>query len=277
MGQEGLVVSMNSRNKDDYLFVRVFGNGKKNLVAFHGYGQSGEVFKNLAASRKDITLYAFDLFYHGKSACPPPKFPLRHEQFGAIFEDFLRQTSLKRFEIAGFSMGGKYALSILSAYGARIDKLTLIAPDGIGKNFWYTAATNSAFTRRLFKIIINHPQLFFKSALLLDKFKLVDGRVRKFVIHEMNTPQKRVRVYNSWAYLRDFFVPVPDTATHLQAHNIKTELIIGKYDRIITQKTVSPLIDYLTKDSLKILNAGHSNMLQAYFESQKPDSKSSLH
>lgn len=269
MGQEGLLISTNSRDKDDYLFVRVFGKGKKNLIAFHGYGQTGEVFKNLAAHRDELSVYAFDLFYHGKSGSPPSGRPLQHKHFHAIFEAFLRQASPGRFDVAGFSMGGKYALSILPAFGHHIDKLTLVAPDGIGKNFWYTTATNSTFTRFLFKAIINHPQPFFKSALLLDKLSLVDGRVRKFVMHEMDTPEKRSRVYHSWAYLRDFFVPAQEIAAVLQAHEINTEVIIGKYDRIITQKTVGPLLRHLPEGSLKMMKSGHSNILRDYILSQK--------
>ena len=53
------------------LHFRKYGAGPRVVLAFHGYGQSEGHWRGMAAVLgPDMTLYAFDLFYHGHSKLP---------------------------------------------------------------------------------------------------------------------------------------------------------------------------------------------------------------
>lgn len=252
------------RYKDDDLFVRVVGDGKKKILAFHGYGQTGAVFHPLV--HPGSTLYAFDLFYHGKSSHPESATPLSHLSFKKLMLDFFRQTHIKKFDVVGFSMGGKYALSLVESFPEMVTKLVLIAPDGVKKNFWYRMATGNPFSRWFFKYLAHHPETFFNAAVFLEKSQLIDGRLRKFALSQMNSQTNRKRVYTSWVFLRKFFVNPAKIARTINKHQIPTKIVLGRYDRIITLEYVKPLLSRIGRDTLEMINSGHTNILSAYLE-----------
>lgn len=254
------------RYKDDYLFVRVVGDGEKKIVAFHGYGQSGAVFEMPPSVKKGYTIYAFDLFFHGKSVHPRLDPLLSHDHFKRFFEDFIRQTAINKFRVIGFSMGAKYALSLVLSYPEMIEKITLIAPDGIRKNFWYAVATGSGITRKVFSYVVRHPGFIFRFSLWLERLNIIDGRVRKFTLSQMNSMEKRKKVFASWTFLRKFFVPPEKISSLIMKHNIETEIIIGRYDRIITLSDMEPLSKLIGKEKISVIKSGHSNILRNYLE-----------
>lgn len=254
------------RYNDVFLSVRVLGSGKKKIVAFHGYGQDGNVFKEILSKIPDVAIYSFDLFYHGSSDSPDPQPELGHQFLGNLFEDFLNQAGIKNFTLIGFSMGGKYALSILKSFPHRVDKMVLIAPDGIKKDFWYTLATKYLVFRKVFHMLINKPAFFRRSALLLDKLKLVDGRVRKFATVEMNTFEKRKRVYKSWMYLKKLFVNKKDLADLINQHAIPIVFVLGKFDRIIPSRPIENFAAKLNTARVVFLKSGHTNILDKFIE-----------
>ena len=254
------------RSNDDFLTVKVFGEGKKKIIAFHGYGQDSEVFRQLSDLDPELTVYSFDLFYHGLSSLPPVNPPLTAARLAQIFSDFLLQASLEKFSVIGFSMGGKYALSIISSFPDMVDKVILVAPDGIKKDFWYQLATRSIAVRWIFRKVVDHPEILRKTAFLLDRLNLVDGRVRKFALNEMNTREKRIRVYQSWIFHRHLFVNLGEIAEKIRREKIEVVFVLGKHDRIITPKYIIPLKKLLTASEVKELSCGHTTLLQRFQE-----------
>ncbi len=252
------------RSNDVFLSVKVFGKGKKNVLAFHGYGQDAEVYKLLANDQTDITLYSFDLFCHGSSAFPENESPVTHNELKKLLEDFLQTTGIKSFQLIGFSMGGKYALSIAYNFPRMVSDLILVAPDGIKKDFWYQFATQLSLLRVVFKSVIDHPNFFNQTAKLLDWLNLVDGRVRKFAVNEMNTREKRSKVYFSWVYHRKLFTNIPELAALINSYSINVYFVLGKYDRIITPAYIVPLQKLLKNYHMRELKCGHTRLLQKF-------------
>ncbi len=254
------------RSNDDFLTVKVFGEGKKSVIAFHGYGQDSEVFGQLSDVSPEWTIYSFDLFYHGLSSLPPVHPPLAPFKLQQVFEDFLRQTNIDQFIVIGFSMGGKYALSFASSFPHLIRKLILVAPDGIKKDFWYQLATRSVAVRWLFRQVVDHPEILRKTALLLDRLNIVDGRVRKFALNEMDTREKRMKVYRSWVFHRNLFVNLEVMAEKIEDKKMEVVFVLGKYDRIITPAYITPLKNLLAAPEVKVLGCGHTTLLQRFQE-----------
>src|SRR5688572_1861817 len=151
------------------------GNGEIHLLVFHGFGQDLSVFDFLARSLKqDYTFYIFDLYFHGKSKWAYDERPLEKSEWKETIALFLAQNNIDVFHVAGFSLGGKFALATLEAFPNKIKKMFLIAPDGIKTSFWYSLATYPVLLRKIFKSMILHPNRFTRLTQLLTRAKLVD-------------------------------------------------------------------------------------------------------
>ena len=85
-----------------------FGHGPAILLAFHGIGQDGvSCFKSFADHLGDrYTIYAFDLYFHGKSIQPSnADFFLNNEvitkeTWTKLIRDFLLKENISRFDVS---------------------------------------------------------------------------------------------------------------------------------------------------------------------------------
>lgn len=240
-----------------------YAGGNKILFAFHGYGQSASVFNELAEKWKDeYTIYSFDLFYHGRSIWNRQLGEITKEFIFNLFNSFCTKNEIDKYSLLAFSLGGKTALCLSELNPDKVEKLILIAPDGIKTSFWYNLATYPGPVRYLFKYIIFSPYLFYKLAYLLNFFKIIDKGIYKFVHSQMNTRSKRANVYNAWVIYR-LLKPDLKIVTN-NTKNILFELYLGKYDKIISAQKLKFFIKKNANLRLSILNSGHSNMIHSF-------------
>src|SRR5690606_39104218 len=128
------------------------GNGKHPLLVFHGFGQDHTLYVPLLRSLSaKYTLYIVDLFFHGKSEWNEGERPLEKSAWAGIMKVLLQEQNISRFSILAYSLGGKFALAMLEEFPDRIEKLFLVAPDGIKTSFWYSMATYPKGFRALFR------------------------------------------------------------------------------------------------------------------------------
>lgn len=243
------------------------GHGKKVLLAFHGFGQSKQHFLQFSkALGKQYTIYSFDLFYHGLSFWHEGEKPLKKEFWKNLIHQFLIQQEISHFSLAGYSMGGKFALAILEAFPERVDRLMLIAPDGIKNNFWYTLATYPSRIRKIFRAMIVKPVYFNNLVSFFSKVGIINKSLVKFASFQMNTRKKRRQVYYSWVVFRLLKFEIIKIATLINRHSIQVDIYLGKYDKMITKKHMNKLINNLHDYKLYILESGHNNLINAVAE-----------
>ncbi|MCJ8167269.1 alpha/beta hydrolase [Pontibacter sp. E15-1] len=245
------------------LYYRVIGQGSRALVAFHGYGQSSAYYEPMArALGHDYTIYAFDLFFHGQSHLDKHGMPLAKELLQEMIEHFLEKQQLERFSLMGFSMGGKFALTLVERMPGRIDELFLIAPDGIKTSFWYNIATYPGWLQQLFKRTVVKPALFFGLLRMLDRYNMVHKSLLRFAHYQMDSTPKRLRVYRSWVGFRELNFDIRKIVRLLNGHGVEVTMFLGEYDEVISPKRVGVFVDALEKGELIVLKAGHSYLLQ---------------
>src|SRR6185312_5504156 len=205
-----------------------YGRGDKVLLCFHGYGQSNKDFNILQEALKDkYTVYTFDLFYHGESFWHEKEKPLSKEFWYELVNAFLNTHHVQYFSVAGFSMGGKFTLPIVKYFSDRIEKIILIAPDGVTLNFWYKLATGFSFTRALLRTIVVKPNLYLNLIKLFSIVKLVPSSTVKFANSQMITRQQRRRVYYSWVVFRMLKVNIKEIARLINSSNIPLIIFLG--------------------------------------------------
>jgi pimeloyl-ACP methyl ester carboxylesterase len=237
------------------------GNGLPALLLFHGFGQTQLAFQSWNDSLTEkYTLYSFDLFFHGESKWNERK-AVEKGDWKNIIELFLEQESISKFSVGGFSMGGKFAMATVEAFPDRINKLILLAPDGIKTSFWYSLATYPIAIRALFKSMILHPNRLYRITKFLRTLRLIDKGLLRFAELQMDTEEKRRRVYYSWVYFRHLKVAVQKIGSIINDFEIGFTLVVGKHDKVIPAKNMDRLLQSVKHYRFEIIDAGHNDLI----------------
>lgn len=241
------------------------GEGEKTLLFFHGYGQNHQVFKEKAEALRDShTCYLFDLFFHGESEWGYGEEVLTKEYWNELIEIFLMEQKIDRFSLVGFSLGGRFVFTTLEALPHKIENIYLLAPDGVKTNFWYSLATYPIAFRKLFKSMILHPNRFFSVATFIHQLRLVDKGLIRFAESQMKTEEMRKRVYYSWVIFRILKFDMPQIAHLIRKHTIKTTMVIGRFDKVITEKNMKNLLNHLPECTVTKLETGHNGLIEKW-------------
>jgi pimeloyl-ACP methyl ester carboxylesterase len=249
------------------------GNGPHTLLAFHGIGQDGKsCFDSFAENLGGYyTVYAFDLFFHGESNQTSitdslDKVPVSKEFWKDIISYFLDKEDISRFDVAGFSMGGRFAMATLESFSNQIEKAFLIAPDGVSEHPVYAFASRVTPARYVFRWLMEHPEVFLNLASILKKTGLIHGSLHRFTQQVLNTPAKRLTVYNSWVTFRKLKFNISELIQKLENDRIDLYLFIGKYDKLLKPKAVKSLAKLLPPERYIVLQSGHGQLVDKVSE-----------
>ena len=246
------------------LFFNRIGKGSKKLLFFHGFGQDHAVFTSLAEAVGDeYTSYVFDLYFHGRSSTwgEVNENPLEKSEWKKIIGNILNENAIDNFSLVGYSLGAKFVFATLESYPERIKHVILVAPDGIKTSTWYSLATYPVIMRKFFKSMIGRHSRFLAIARALGRLQMMDKGLIKFAELQMNTEEKRKRVYYSWVVFRRLNFDMNHIASLLNRHSIKTDIVVGKYDKVIRPENMDKLLRHVPKNRLITLDTGHNNLI----------------
>ena len=243
----------------------LFGEGKKKLVCFHGFGQNLMVFKDLSTKLGNHQIVSINLFFHGKSDRKGGKKYLYQNEWKNIFDGFLNHLKIDRFSVLGYSLGGRYTTSTLKSFENQIDHCILIAPDGIVKRSSYEFATFPLGSEQLFGFFMRNPKPFFFFLNLLEKTKMFNQWTIDFSRAQLQDKEQRMRVYHSWITLRKFRMRQHELLNKINIGNFQTTVIFGKYDKIIQPKRHFHFLNQIQKAKVIILDTGHTKLLNESF------------
>ena len=211
-----------------------YGQGKKYMFCFHGYGEDGESFKIFEGLMGDLfTLIAIDFPFHGKTVW----------EDGLLFEptDLITIINLikpadQSMHLLGYSMGGRVALQLLQVIPELINKLVLVAPDGLHKNKWQWLSTETRIGNRLFAYCMHQPVGLLRLIDKAAKLGLFKKNLLKFIHYYLDDAEQRAILYRRWTTMRKFR---PDTALLkkiILLRQTRICLLFGEYDRVILSK-----------------------------------------
>lgn len=249
---------------------RYGGEGSKILFCLHGYGESATSFDFLKTYKgQEYTIIAIDLPHHGLTQWKEGlQFSVK--DLTAIVQAIFTArgfASAARFTLMGFSMGGRAALSLLQAIPQQVERMVLLAPDGLKVNPWYWLATQTWIGNGLFRFTMYNPGWFF---FLLDagnKLKLINQSVYKFTRHYIHDTAIRRELYNRWITMRRLTPNLEKIKGYVQQYNIPVRLLYGQYDRIIlpqpAERFRSGIEEWCT---IMILPAGHQVLQEKHID-----------
>lgn len=234
-----------------------WGTGEKPLLCFHGFGENAGSFLPLSRHLSHAyTIIAIDLPLHGKTVWNEGMICTTEDIINII--DNIPRLYEKRFFLAGYSMGGRIALSVYEHMPQRIQQLILLAPDGLKVNFWYWLATQTIPGNRLFRHFMKKPGFFFNTTKALNRAGLINTGVYNYVRQHLGGGEKRTQLYTAWTTMRKIRPVVKNIKALIQKNKTPLLLIYGRYDRVIRHTTGSSfkkgMEDLCT---LHILPCGH--------------------
>lgn len=242
------------------LHYHVFGSGSIPIIAFHGFSRTANdyaLYENYL--HKKYTVYAVDLFYHGKSKLDGRKIrSFSKVQLKNLFEDFITHLSLNKFQVLGYSMGGRLALFITEQFPDQTEHLYLLAPDGLKTNFWNWWVTNTKTGKNLYGFTIYHPQWVNLVTSAGKKLKILPEKMDKFVNLNFATKGMRLRIYRVWKLYKYIVFQQANLATTIVENNIKVDIVIGKKDPVVAPKLCKEFHDKIgSLCTYHLISAGH--------------------
>lgn len=239
-----------------------YGTGVVPLLAFHGFGRSAEDWETLYPAFEDkYTLYAINLFYHGKSKFPGHRKALdslKPAELQSQIATVSKHFGFKNFAVAGYSLGGKLALLCAQLFPNKIIELWLFAPDGIVKNFWYKVASNTKLGRTVYAGFLERPGLFFQTVNQVHRWGIINSKMREFVMGNMETRFQRELVRDVWLAYRFLNPDMKTVIKNINQYQISVYQFFGEKDSIIPPKLGVRFARAIQQeDRLFVMKCGH--------------------
>ncbi len=254
-----------------------FGTGPGTVMCFHGYGEEASVYCFLEKYAGDVfTFYSIDLPFHGKTEwkeglnfstgdlqqiCKTIR--LTHNQKSAIKNP--------KFSLLGFSLGGRIALSLYQSQPEVVEKMVLLAPDGLKVNFWYWLATQTWLGNKFFALTMRKPGWFLGFLKLLNKLGFVNASIFKFVKYYIGDREVRQSLYNRWTALRKLKPDLKQIKNSIRENNTVVRLVYGKHDRIIVSSVGEKFRKGIEEHcDLTVIHSGHQVLHEKHVEEILP-------
>src|SRR5947208_1583654 len=159
--------------KSSFINYYVFGNGPEALFCFHGYGEDGTSFAMLEDKLgSTYTLYGIDFPVHGKTKWNEA-YAFTTDDLAAIME-MIHPSNNKKLSLLAYSMGGRAAMNLLQIIPHKINRVALIAPDGLHQNIWYWVTTQTSVGNKAFAYTMNKPKWFFNVVNMSSKLGIIN-------------------------------------------------------------------------------------------------------
>lgn len=242
------------------LHYQIFGDGPKNLLAFHGFGQSRHVYSSWSKKLKDqYKIYAFDIFYHGDSQ--RSESPLSKKEWKEWLTAFLDKESIGSYGTLGYSLGGRFSIASALAYPEKVEEIILVAPDGVFLTPWFKLATTPGI-RGIFKYLMLHPNRLERLLNFNDRSKIVNKYVADFARKEMGNSQNRKRVYLSWNHFKPLGFSHDQLISGFNGIRAKKSIIVGDNDHIIVPDGILPIIKKMDGFMIHRLPLKHHQLIK---------------
>jgi pimeloyl-ACP methyl ester carboxylesterase len=212
-----------------------YGDGPEWLFCLHGLGENGAdfaIFEQYLG--KKYSIIAFNLPLHGNTTWHDNLIFAPNELLDFI--DFFVKNKQQKFSLIGYSMGGRLCLHLLQLMPERIEKVLLIAPDGLQMNFWYWLATQTKYGNRLFKYTMKDPTWFLNLVKVGHRWGLLNKSIVKYVQYYIGDTVIRSALYKRWTTMRKFKPNLKKLRFIIAVKKIPVTIFFGKYDRIILAK-----------------------------------------
>lgn len=223
------------------------------IFAFYGFGQQAGVFNTLAEMCSGRYGFAvIDLPYETFSS------DHTKTSFIEAIHSIMKENGIERITGISYSMGSRYNLILTELISSYIDKIILIAPDGVHINFWNRVATSTMPGHFLFRYFMTHPAVYLKLLHFFYKVKLLPLPLYAFSKWHVRNNESCSKVYNTWMNMKTMIPDLKKINIEVQQFSIPVIAFFGKDDFVISRKCMLKLKENIPTADIKHVEKGHN-------------------
>ena len=233
-----------------------FGTGSELLIALHGFADQGKLFGALEPSLSDhYTVYAIDLPFHGKTKWAANHFD--QKDLSGIIQKIREREGKDRINFMGYSMGGRLVQKLLFEWIPKVDKVYLIAPDGLKTKWMFNVNMMPMPLRHLIHWLLRNPNWLIWVIKKSYRWGLISKFIHDFSYYHISTEEKRDRIFNTWYSLDSFVLHPKKVKNLLQKYPVMVEMYFGTRDEVIPPESGKLLSEGLDNVHLNLIEEGH--------------------
>lgn len=243
------------------------------VIAFHGFARPLEdmlVFQDKWP--ENASVLSIHLMHHGQSG------PVKrgdHPIPPSVWMDLIREVLTKhnliesKIDLAGYSIGGRIALTLMAEAPTFWDHVLLLAPDGLVKNPFYRITVHTQLGRGIWFAMDRHAEKVKRWNDRLLAWRIISKHLHGFGAFHMSSHEMRMMVWHGWRAHRCCWPRHHEITKALSKREIsgaKTTFIFGRKDKIIPFRNAKRLrrMTRMHKHvQFEIIPSGHG-MLQAH-------------
>lgn len=207
----------------------------------------------------EYTICSFDLPHHGNSEWSYGKFLLK-EDLVLVLKELAKKHNCSKVSLAAFSLGGRACLSIAELAPELVERMILVAPDGLDYHPVYQFLTGTATGRKLFTSFAERPDKYLSMLDWIYRRKMIDQSRYHFARYFVSTEHSRKFLRNVWLDLRMLMPDKRKVQRNILKHHIPTCIFMGRQDRIIPVKLAEAFAKNIPDIIVEILEKGHRLM-----------------
>lgn len=242
---------------------KVFGSGDKYILAFHGLGREADDYKIFEKNLGEkYTIISVNLYHHGNSEYPEERMfkdQITKKELQLHIEKLLEEFNIESFTLMGYSLGGRVALTCVQLFSKRINRIILIAPDGLKINYYNEWVTKTKSGKNFVKGVVKHPDKFFDLIDKLNRYKLIRNSYKRNIKFHFETHEKRILMRNVISTFRNITPNLSKVTRYINSNKIDVVMIFGKHDFIIPISLGKKFLkDIKTNKKLHVIDASHN-------------------
>ncbi len=234
-----------------------YGCGSRPLLAFHGFGQNGQMFAPVQKLfEHEFTIYSFDFAWHGKTHWQETA-PCTKPEIISMIKLFMHENGFEKISLMGFSMGGRIVLSLIADLAHLLDEVYLFAPDGISERVYYRDVLANKVGEAAFRKILKYPNILINATHAFSKIGLTKKYVADYVKTYMNDSRRRQKLLDIWLSMRTFRTQLSSVKSSVEKHQLKIYLFWGKRDKILPVEYAHRFKKAVPSVQLILVEGGH--------------------
>jgi len=218
--------------KDHRIYCQITGTGPKLLIAFPGYGCTVDFYDpTLPYLFNTFTTWIVDLPLHGQTVWSSPRFTI--SDFSEIIKLILAESNHTHFSMLGHSFGGRVVLTQIPIFGNQLDRIFLLAPDGIKNLGLMTVHWIPSWFRNITQRWFDDTHRLLPIAEWLHRRGWIAPGAYGFAQFYLKTEHRRRQVKIYWLSLANFQVSLNTVKQTIRQQQIPVSIFVGTRDKVI--------------------------------------------
>lgn len=241
---------------------KVSGSGPEKIIVFHGFDQNIHSFDFLIEQFNEdaFTIFTIGLLHHDSYYIDTRKISqkINKKYLIEFFENFCRLESIENFQLVGYSLGARIAVSIALIKKIETKGVLLLAPDGICINKWYSLMTNFP-GELLFRFIVRSNSFGNLVKKMLTSLNLISLKEKKLISYAYEEQNRLIKVYQTWISYSRITFSFKELKKLIENLQFNVNFVFGKYDKIIGNCPITKLKEIIGESkNLLVIEEGHN-------------------